>query len=99
MENRHTEGGESKKRRIQEREREHEGDAGSGVSVCLLTKSLKSMAALMNISLEKLVQSSAGMNPLTANVIEHHLEATRDLKKEKHINIKQEAVSSEPCVQ
>lgn len=32
----------------------------------------------MNISLEKLVQSSAGMNPLTANVIEHHLEATRD---------------------
>lgn len=60
---------------------EHEGDAGSRVSVCLLTKSLKSMAALMNISLEKLVQSSAGMNPLTANVIEHHLEATRDLKK------------------
>lgn len=68
-------------RREKERASEHEGDAESGVSVCLLTKSLKSMAALMNISLEKLVQSSAGMNPLAANVIEHHLEAARDLKK------------------
>lgn len=38
------------------------------------------MAALMNISLEKLVQSSAGTSALAANVIEHHLEAARALK-------------------
>lgn len=43
-----------------EAEHEREGDAESGVGVCLLTKSLKSMAVLMNISQGKLVPSSAG---------------------------------------
>lgn len=49
------------KREMQrEGEQERGGDAESGVGVCLLTKSLKSMAVLMNISQEKLVPSSAG---------------------------------------
>ena len=43
---------------------ERERDAESGVGVCLLTKSLKSMAVLMNISKGKLVPSSAGTDSL-----------------------------------
>ncbi len=64
-------GGERRRDRYREGEHVREGDAGSGVCVCLLTKSLKSMAVLMNISQGKLVQSSAGTDSLTANVIEH----------------------------
>lgn len=44
-------------------EHERGGDAESRVGVCLLTKSLKSMTVLMNISQEKLVPSSAGTEP------------------------------------
>lgn len=43
-----------------------------------MTKSLKSMAVLMNISQGKLVPSSAGTDSLTANVIEHLLKAAHD---------------------
>lgn len=48
--------------------------------MCLLTKSLKSMAVLMNISRGKRVPSSAGTDLLTANVIEHHLKAAHGWK-------------------
>lgn len=44
--------------------RERERNAESEVGVCLLTKSLKSMAVLMNISQRKLVPSSAGTDSL-----------------------------------
>ena len=45
---------------LSQREREREGK--SGVGVCLLTKSLKSMAVLMDISLGETVPNSAGVN-------------------------------------
>lgn len=41
-------------------DREGEEVVESGVRVCLLTESLKSMAVLMNISLGKLMPSSTG---------------------------------------
>lgn len=57
---------------------ERAGDAESRFGVCLLTKSLKSMAVLMNISWGKLVPSSAGTDLLTANVIEQDSQAAHD---------------------
>lgn len=63
-----------------ERVNMREGEMLRAESVCLLTKQLKSMAVLMNISPEKLVPSSAGTASLTANMIEHHLKAAHDWK-------------------